>query len=149
MVMPVHVGGGLNWWQFLRRRRELREESNRRRRELRNAFQSGPMPPDVRDAFERLANLRAEAAEVSDAEVAAFRSLTEAQVERQADRGMAELDERRRIEGHAETLSATEDDWVKLQGLLNLRPRVMGSESPTTERGGFGGLCLSYLARES
>jgi hypothetical protein len=120
MVMPVQVGGGVNWWQFLRGRRELREESNRRRRELRNPFQDGPMPPDVCDAFERLEHLRAKAAEVLDAEVAAFRSLTDEQVVREADRVMADLDERRRIEGHAETLSATEDDdWVKLHGFLN------------------------------
>jgi hypothetical protein len=76
------------------------------------------MPPDVRGAFERLARLGVEAAKVPDAEVAAFRALTDWQVSRQADRVMAELDERFRIEGHAETLSATDDDWVKLHGLL-------------------------------
>jgi len=118
-VVPVHVGRELNWWQFFRRRRELREESDRRRRELRNAFGGGPMPPDIRDAFERLEQLRAEGAGVSDAEVAAFRALTAEQVSRQAERVMAQVDERARIDGHAETLSATEDDdWVKLRWLL-------------------------------
>jgi hypothetical protein len=117
--MPVHVGSGLNWWQFLRRRRELREESDCRRRELRNSFQGGPMPPDIRDAFERLAQLRAECATLSEAQVAAFRAVTAEQVSRQAERVMTELDERFRIDGHAETQSATEDDdWMKLKSLL-------------------------------
>jgi hypothetical protein len=86
---------------------------------LRSSFRGGPMPPDIRDAFERLAQLRAEGASISDAELAAFRAVTTERVSRQAERVMSELDERFRIDGHAETLSATEDDdWLKLQSLL-------------------------------
>ncbi len=65
----------------------------------------GAMPADVRNMFDRLERLRVEGAKVSKADVAAFRALTAEHVSRQAHRVIAQLHERARIDGQAETLT--------------------------------------------
>jgi hypothetical protein len=95
------------------------------------------MPPDVRVAFDRLKQLQAEAAQVSNAEAERFRAFAAEDVSREAPRVMAELEERARINGYAEALTATEDDdWVKLEWILEHEgaASIGGPPAPMADR---------------